>query len=213
MLLVLIVFSANALKAEQATAPANSAVPRDAVVSVALGQSVDALAGPWKFHIGDDPHWSDPDFDDSDWEQYDLAPGAARLDPAQVLQMPELPGWQQHGHSQYAGYAWYRIRLNLEPASTSRALLMPLHVQDGYQVFLNGHWIVGFGKLYGFHRTYNEQTLLFPIPPEVSTRGGPATLAISADNLPEALRRRHSSSARKTTSQCSQWCARPQRRR
>ncbi len=40
-------------------------------VPVTLGQSVVALYGPWKFHIGDNPKWADPNFDDSDWETVD----------------------------------------------------------------------------------------------------------------------------------------------
>jgi hypothetical protein len=69
------------------------------VVAVTLGQSVVALTGPWKFHVGDDPGWADPGFDDSQWEQFELAPGMQNLTPERVLRLEELPGWQDHGHS------------------------------------------------------------------------------------------------------------------
>jgi hypothetical protein len=27
------------------------------------------LSGPWQFHLGDDPQWADPGYDDSGWEK------------------------------------------------------------------------------------------------------------------------------------------------
>ncbi|HKO19801.1 MAG TPA: hypothetical protein VJU82_13030, partial [Acidobacteriaceae bacterium] len=59
LMFFLLWFSAGALLAQR---PAGSSSP-DAggtVVPVRLGQSVIALYGPWKFHIGDNPHWADP---------------------------------------------------------------------------------------------------------------------------------------------------------
>ena len=50
-------------------------------VSVNVGPSVVALDGPWKFHIGDDPSWSDPDYNDSSWETVDLQAKGDALDP------------------------------------------------------------------------------------------------------------------------------------
>src|SRR5690349_17574272 len=37
-------------------------------VRITLGHSVVDLNGPWKFHVGDDATWADPNFDDSNWE-------------------------------------------------------------------------------------------------------------------------------------------------
>src|SRR4051812_29292553 len=34
----------------------------------ALRAAATLLDGSWRFHIGDDPHWADPNADDSDWE-------------------------------------------------------------------------------------------------------------------------------------------------
>ena len=55
-------------------APASNPRPENAAVPVALGQSVIALLGPWRFHTGDDPRWADPSVDDSHWETVDLTP-------------------------------------------------------------------------------------------------------------------------------------------
>src|SRR3974390_93093 len=88
--------------------------PIHSFVPITLGQSVVALTGPWRFHVGDDPRWADSDLNDSTWEQYDLAPGIQNLTPEQALRLEELPGWQHHGHPGYAGYAWYRIQLKIQ---------------------------------------------------------------------------------------------------
>jgi len=52
------------------------------------------LDGPWRFNIGDDPGWADPDFDDSSWRQ---------VDASQSL--------FDQGIETYTGFAWYRLRL------------------------------------------------------------------------------------------------------
>src|SRR5215475_2805961 len=47
-------------------------------VGVTVGRSVATLTGPWKFHLGDDVRWANPEYDDSSWESVDLTapPGA-----------------------------------------------------------------------------------------------------------------------------------------
>src|SRR6476659_5680277 len=42
-------------------------VPVVATVPAKLGESSVELVGPWKFRTGDNPAWSEPDFDDSNW--------------------------------------------------------------------------------------------------------------------------------------------------
>lgn len=120
---------------------------------VHIGQAVVALTGPWKFHIEDSPlangsrvpHWSDPDFDDSGWENMDLTPKGAT---DYTYGMAEyVPGWTALGHPGYAGFAWYRLKVNIEHSDAPLSLLMPLQVNDGYQVFANGNEIGHFGDL------------------------------------------------------------------
>ena len=53
--------------------------------TITIGRSVVALNGPWRFHVGDDARWADPDFDDSAWETVDLTPPAGAHDPAVVF--------------------------------------------------------------------------------------------------------------------------------
>ncbi len=51
------------------------------------------VTGPWRFQIGDDPRWADPNFDDSSW-------------PIVALDEPLTA----QGVEPYSGYGWYRIR-------------------------------------------------------------------------------------------------------
>src|SRR5882757_7368971 len=111
--------------------------PGDSLVRVKLGESAVDLAGPWKFHVGDDAAWARPDFDDSGWEDVDLTPdGNTGLSP----------GWTARGHAGYSGYAWYRLHIDVQEAKRALALKMPDSFDDAYQVFVNGQRIGEFGK-------------------------------------------------------------------
>jgi hypothetical protein len=166
----------------QGASPTGVSSP-DPAVPVTLGQPVVALTGPWKFHIGDDPRWADPGFDDSGWQPYVLMPGGSVLTPEEVTQSGELPGWQQYGHPGYTGYAWYRIRLRPPENVQSIALLMPRNVNDAYEVYLNGSKIGAFGKLNGFHLVYLRQPELFSIPAATLNGGQPVVLALRFWNM------------------------------
>lgn len=113
--------------------------------SIHIGQAVMPLTGPWKFHVGDNPRWADANFDDSNWEDVDLTPRGAT---DYFIGMPEfVPGWTAMGHANYSGYAWYRLKVQMENAGAPVSLLMPVNVDDAYQVFANGQEIGRFGDL------------------------------------------------------------------
>jgi len=107
--------------------------------------AVVALTGRWKFHIGDDPRWADPNFDDSNWENVNLTPKGA-TDYMNGLS-EHRPGWTARGYPGYSGCAWYRLKVRIEQTNAPLSLLMPLEVDDGYQVFANGREIGQFGDL------------------------------------------------------------------
>jgi hypothetical protein len=147
--------------AQDKTAPAASAV------QVKLGESSTRLGGPWKFHTGDDLAWARPDFDDSSWNAMDLtvAPGT------------EGAGWTQRGYPGYAGFAWYRLQVDVQGATHRLALKMPDQADDAYQVYVNGQLIGDFGKFYGKRVTaYNSLPEGFPFPKGVAN--GTITIAI-----------------------------------
>lgn len=150
-----------------------------ALAPITLGQSVVPLDGPWKFHTGDDPRWSDPAFDDSTWESVDLSAPAEATD-GDVGITGYTAGWGAKGHAGYHGYAWYRLHLTvMPPAGGSLALLGPWAVDSVYQVYANGTLLGGIGD---FSDTTplahgNHYPKLFELPPDVA-RGGAVLLAI-----------------------------------
>lgn len=147
-------------------------------VSIALGHSVAALNGPWKFHTGDNPDWANPNADDTSWETVDLTPLPGAHD-SDVGLSGYVAGWQARGHSGYVGYGWYRLTLTVNaPAGTALALSGPPDVDSAYQVFLDGHLLGGIGDF--STRTpvaYSIQPRVFELPTTVAN-GHPVVLAI-----------------------------------
>jgi hypothetical protein len=137
-------------------------------VEVKLGESAAELAGPWKFHTGDDMAWAKSDFDDSAWDSMDLStPADGSL----------TPGWTARGYAGYSGFAWYRLRVNLEGATRSLAFKMPDSADDAYQVFVDGTRIGEFGHFSENRVTaYASQPQAYRLPKSI--RNGPITIAI-----------------------------------
>ncbi|HEY2001625.1 MAG TPA: SpoIIE family protein phosphatase [Acidobacteriaceae bacterium] len=142
---------------------------------VALANSTVALTGPWKFHTGDNLGWADPNFDDSVWRLMDLAPPPGSYDP-QIGSSGYVPGWTARGYRGYHGYAWYRLRIEIQNGQTALALKMPDNFDDAYQVYVNGQLIGQFGQFTSNGVTaYVALPRAFPLPANSS---GPATIAI-----------------------------------
>jgi hypothetical protein len=145
----------------------DNVVPRDSLVHIKLGESSVELAGPWKFHIGDDSAWAKPEFDDSSWEDMDLTPGSRGV----------APGWTARGHAGYSGYAWYRLQVDVAGANRSLALKMPDSFDDAYQVFVNGQRVGEFGKFTPQGVTaYSGLPTAFRLPKGV--RNGKVSIAV-----------------------------------
>lgn len=160
---------------------AESAAPKLSTSDTAIAaaaQPVTVLNGPWRFHIGDDPHFADPAFDDSTWEAYTIDPTHMPLTVPQAIGASQLPGWQSHGHRGYVGYAWYRITSDRASAGNSPAILMPEHVDDTYEIYVNGKRIGAFGQFEGHRFVYISRPKLFPIPAGILPARGPLTIAL-----------------------------------
>jgi hypothetical protein len=90
------------------------------------------LDAPWQFHLGDDPRWSAPTFDDSAWEKLS----------------PDAP-WGEQGHANIDGFAWYRTHLRLQPGEHvphALSLLIPW-CEDACEIYWNGKPAGSYGKL------------------------------------------------------------------
>ena len=120
------------------------------LVKGTIGDAVLVLTGPWKFHPGDDMAWANPSFDDSSWDTQDLTPPTGSYDPV-TGSSGFVPGWTAQRYPKLAGFAWYRLRVQLQTAGagagdSSLVLTMPLNFDDAYQVFVNGRQIGQFGR-------------------------------------------------------------------
>jgi Stage II sporulation protein E (SpoIIE) len=175
VLLGLVSAGAQGAPVEGKPAHASGALPA-AAASVKLGQSSVELTGPWKFHTGDNMTWAQTGFDDSSWGSVDLTPPPGSADESLAIS-GYLPGWTALGYPHYSGYAWYRLRVNVQGASRRLALKMPDNADDAYQVFVNGQQIGSFGKFSDHHViAYTTVPQEFSLPKNVGD--GPITIAI-----------------------------------
>lgn len=111
------------------------------------------LAGPWRFHAGDNPAWANPAFDDSGWS---------------LLSADR--GWSQQGYAGYGGFAWYRLAIQLPAQHGPLALYIP-NVDVSCQVFANGRLIGQVGGLPPQPRLVRENRTLFEIPVDTAASG------------------------------------------
>jgi Stage II sporulation protein E (SpoIIE) len=168
----------------QSTAGASSAPPPPPAShwaeQVVLGSSTVDLTGPWKFHTGDNLEWAQPDFNDSGWAAVDLTPPEGSVDPFLGIR-GFLPGWTLLGEAGYSGYAWYRLKVNVQYdpglAQGGLKLKMPVDVDDAYEVYVNGQPIGGLGKFNGKNvRAYLTLPRAFALPRDI--KSGQVTFAI-----------------------------------
>lgn len=120
------------------------------------------LSGYWKFSIGDNNEWVDPDFDDSEWGKI-YVPG----------------NWEGQGYKDYNGYAWYRTSFEFIFSVANDYLFLKLgHIDDVDEVYLNGKLIGSSGKFPPLFETAYRNARVYPIPIECLNTKGKNTIAI-----------------------------------
>jgi serine phosphatase RsbU (regulator of sigma subunit) len=165
-------------------------------VEVTLGQAAVPLNGPWKFTIGDSPIdpktgqplWAGPGFDDSHWETVDLTPKEGSVDPMAGFS-GYVPGWTARGHADYAGYAWYRIRVRCQnQGGGPLAMTGPADSDDAYQAFADGKLLGAFGNFSGKEPVvYYTQPFQFHLPEGCPQAGAKLVLAFRFWMQPSTL--------------------------
>jgi serine phosphatase RsbU (regulator of sigma subunit) len=128
-------------------------------------EAVASLDGLWRFHTGDNPAWSDPNFDDSQW----------------ALLRSEKD-WSQQGYKNYGGFAWYRFTVSVPEGSKDWSIYLG-PMETGYQVFVDGRLIGSFGPIQS-SLNYTQSSRVFDLSPAAAS--GPRTfhIAIRAWHLP-----------------------------
>jgi sigma-B regulation protein RsbU (phosphoserine phosphatase) len=116
------------------------------------------LNGLMRFHTGDDPHWANPNFDDSHWP-------LIRSDQ----------DWGQQGYKGYGGIAWYRFRILLPRDEIQLALYLPA-VWTSYQVFEQGQLIGQVGQLPPHGKAFSGARKVYLLP---AARGSDGSVTVA----------------------------------
>jgi hypothetical protein len=109
--------------------PAATATNAQTLTAAYPGKGVFTTTGNWRFHLGDDPRWLAPAFDDSAWEQISA----------------DEP-WGAQTHPGYTGFAWYRRQIDIANVTGPLSIYLP-QIDDAYELSFNGQRIGGFGQL------------------------------------------------------------------
>ena len=145
LLLIILLFSNTAMPAQK--------VELDRLFS---------LRGEWKFSIGDREEWSDPDYDDSDWEE---------------IYVPRR--WEREGFNGYDGYAWYRTSFRGNKLEDGGVHYIRLgYIDDVDEVFINGVKI-GFSGGFppDYYTSWNAERE-YRIPDEALNYDGDNVIAV-----------------------------------
>ena len=153
------------------------AAPAGAVqLEATLGDGTVELSGPWKFHVGDDLAWAQQDYDDSSWGTIDVTPPAGS-ENVELGTSGYIPGWTGSGYPHHTGYAWYRLRINVQSSHGRLSIKMPDSADDAYQVYVNGKLIGELGEFTASGVTaYSTLPRAFRLPRDL--RSGPMTIAV-----------------------------------
>jgi len=109
----------------------------------------------WVMKTGDNPEWSKPDFDDGDWP------------PVRV----DLP-WEETGHPNYDGYAWYRLKFEVpeswKPRDVHGFISLSLGAIDDVDVtYVNGEQIGSTGAMPPDYHTAYYTPRFYRIPTRI----------------------------------------------
>jgi len=125
-------------------------------------ERVFSLEGMWRFSIGDNERWADPQYDDEDWES---------------IYVPST--WEDEGFYGFNGYAWYRKTFDgsLLPTDDNIYLILG-YIDDVDQVFFNGELIGSSGNFPPKYSTAYNAHRKYLIPNGLITFNGTNTIAV-----------------------------------
>lgn len=113
------------------------------------------IGGNWKFMIGDNTEWKNPEFDDSNWDN---------------VRVPRP--WEHNGYRDYNGYAWYRIKFRIPNKFEGKSLTFNTgHIDDVDQTFFNGQLIGSSGSFPPQFQSAWDTRRSYSIPSELVNIG------------------------------------------
>ncbi|MCF8316553.1 MAG: hypothetical protein K9I71_10530 [Ignavibacteriales bacterium] len=114
------------------------------------------VKGAWKFSIGDEAAWKNPNYDDRDWDQ---------------IKVPS--SWERQGYHGYDGYAWYRKWFEVSDVVKDGAYFLSLgYIDDVDEVYLNGELIGSTGVFPPDYATAYNAHREYPIPKNLLKKSG-----------------------------------------
>jgi len=125
-------------------------------------ENVVDLRGSWKFSIGDNIEWSQPDYDDNHWETI------------------KVPGsWEGQGFYGYDGYVWYRTTALLPSGLEQATYYLKLgYIDDVDEVFVNGYKIGQTGQFPPDYSTAYNAHRVYPVPHKIDFYDGKMIIAV-----------------------------------
>ncbi len=105
------------------------------------------LDGLMRFHTGDDPRWSAPNFDDSAWPL-----------------ISSNKDWRTQGYGDLSGFGWYRFTVVLPRDRRQQLGMYVPPIRTSYQVFADGKLVGSFGGFPpdGTIRELHQHLVLLP---------------------------------------------------
>ena len=120
------------------------------------------LRGDWKFNIGDDKSWSEPNFNDNSWDR---------------INVPS--SWEDQGYNGYNGYAWYRKKFEVPSSINKKNVYISLgHIDDVDEVYLNGRLVGSTGTFPPNFRTAYNAFRKYPVSADLFNIGKENTIAV-----------------------------------
>ena len=128
------------------------------------------LKGMWKFSIGDQKMWAEPDYDDADWES---------------IYVPST--WEDEGFYGFDGYAWYRKTFDATELPQDQNIYLFLgYIDDVDEVFFNGELIGSSGNFPPKFATAYNAYRRYQIPKNLINFDGPNTIAVRVYDVTQA---------------------------
>jgi len=123
---------------------------------------IENLDGFWRFNIGDNKEWTNPNYDESDWD---------------VVFIPSR--WEDEGYNGYDGYAWYRKKFDVKSRYLDQKLYLSLGVVDDVaEIYINNILVGISGSFPPQYETAYNTKIWLPLPDKILNKSGNNLIAV-----------------------------------
>ncbi len=120
------------------------------------------LRGEWRFEIGDNLDFADPNYNDSRWV---------------TVHVPDA--WENEGFPGFNGYGWYRNSFVIPKTMKDKIIILKLgQIDDVDRVYFNGRFLGGQGDFPPAYQTAYDVNRVYQIPSNFIHFGRENTVAV-----------------------------------